>query len=49
MLFVSFTPDRDWFVFNEAGETVQRGFRNRKQAERHAYLAMYPGAANTRG
>ena len=29
----SFTPDGDWFVFNEAtGATIERGFKTKTQA-----------------
>lgn len=41
MLFVSFTPDGDWFVFDADGKTVQRNFRTRKFAEMRAYAMMF--------
>lgn len=29
---ISFTPEGDWFVFDEDGKTIKRGFKTKDQA-----------------
>lgn len=40
MLWTSFTPSRDWFVFDDQGATVAREFKTRAAAASWAWRQM---------